>query len=73
MGVDAGVVTLALAAVALGQLVLQRLEFLLLLRFLDHDEFLVGELAGHRAVEIGQQDQAGGDAEDDADAIEPAS
>ena len=39
---------------------------------LDHDKLLIRQLATDRAVEIGDQDQAGRDAEDDADAIEPA-
>ena len=71
-GVGAGVASRAFAAVALGQFVLERLELSLLFRLLDHDKLLVRKLATDRAVEIGDQDQAGRDAEDDADAIEPA-
>src|SRR5215210_149230 len=61
-----------LAAVPLGELALQGLQLLLLLRFLDHDEVGLRELAGDGPVKIIEEDEAGRDGEDDADAVEPS-
>ena len=58
--------------VALRELRLQLLELLLLLGFLDHDQLLLGDLAGERRGRGRESRIAGRDAEDDADAVEQA-
>src|SRR5687767_4028545 len=58
------------AAVAFGEFALERLEFLLLLRFLDHDEIGLRQPAGYGSGQLAQEDKAGRDREYEADAVE---